>query len=1008
MWSTSGRIFCCIVVATRLGTATAGKEQALLGTAAVGAVTADLHPGDGDVELALALDLSLEAFEQVALKLHDLAATQAGHVEMITLRTALVEVTVAFQVQQVQFVDQAVALKEADGAVDRDPVDGGVDAVGTTQDLGGVEVLLGGFDNAKDDPALACHSQAAGGQFRLQPARSLGGRHGHDVLTPYAKPTLGALQAQVFSRVESLVMSNGPSQAEPKKRSLRHRVGIAGLSLLLVLVVAAITATAWLYLAAGSSLPQVDGTIRLRGLNAPVSIIRDQQGVPHIRASNLTDLFFAQGYVTAQDRLWQMDMTRRYAAGELAEVLGPALVESDRWQRTLLLRRVAEQSASLLNEPERSHLEAYARGVNAYIEQRRDSLPLEFRILRYQPRPWKVEDSFLVGSSMVEMLNFYLFRRELARKKITARLSPEQAADLYPSRSRHDQPPQAEVPPVEPVPGPPKAQIGTAPRKSASLSLPVPLAVELELAASNNWVVSGAHTVSGRPLLSNDMHLPHRIPNTWYETHLTAGDFDVAGVTLPGLPYVIVGHNRRIAWGFTNLGPDVLDVFIERFNQQGEYLTPEGWQKPETQRERIHVKAGEDHELTILITRHGPVVSHLLEGEKQKLALRWTLHDAGTFGLPFFRVNSASDWQEFRQAFSHLGAPGQNVVYADVDGHIGYQATGSIPIRASGDGSLPVEGASGAGDWIGYVPYGQLPSIFDPPSGVLATANGRIASDGYPYHLTAEPASPWRTNRIYRLLQAGGRLSATDMLDIQNDVYSQFDHFLALRLAAAAEHSPEASSRARQAAEILRASDGVVSADSVAPRVVDAAEDALWRLMLKPWLGEDYREYQWFMSSVALENILREHPPRWLTKEHPSYDALLLAALESGLEAAPAELRSWKWGEYWAIEVQHPVLGEIPVLRRWSGTGVWPQSGNRLTVKQVSRDFGPSQRMTVDLADLDHSTLNILTGQSGHILSSHYMDQWRAWYEGRSFALPFSPQAVDKAAADRLRLEPAR
>jgi penicillin amidase len=784
----------------------------------------------------------------------------------------------------------------------------------------------------------------------------------------------------------------------------------------LAVVLALGTAMGWLYYVAAASLPHMEGTIRVAGLGAPVSVLRDAQGVPHLRASTLDDLFFAQGYVTAQDRLWQMDLARRFAAGELAEVLGERALPQDREQRILQIRHAAAQAAARLAPEERSHVEAYARGVNALMRSQEGRLPLEFRLLGYQPRPWTVEDSLLIGANMVKMLNHYQFATELAREKVVTHAGPQLAADLYPSSSWRDR-----IPGIMPPSGDASGK-KVEPRESeeemdddelddgrrVTHAWPLPPEPGLQ-PGSNNWVVSGAHTVSGLPLLSNDMHLPHQLPGIWYEAHLQAGDFQVAGVTLPGLPYVIVGHNARIAWGFTNIGPDVEDIFVETFNDRGEYLTPEGWKPPERRREVIRVKGKADVVLDVLVTRHGPVVSELVPGETRKLALQWTLYDAAVFQLPFYAIDRARNWQEFREAFARFGAPAQNVVYADVDGHIGYQATGRIPVRRSGDGAIPVAGSTGDHDWTGYVSYDQLPSVFDPPSGILATANGRVTPDGYPHLLALQWASPYRTERIYRVLESGRRFTAADMLALQTDVISEWDLFCAQRFAEAVARSGNVSARVQQAAELLRAWDGRITRDSAAATLVARARRHLTRMLYEPKLGPAQNEYRWFMSAVALENILGQQPARWLPPEYPSYDALLVAALEAavGEPDAPRDLAAWRWGSQSKVEVAHPLFGLLPIIRRWTGTGEHEQSGNGSTVKQVGRSFGPSQRMTVDLADLDASTLNIVGGQSGQILSRHYLDQWEAWLEGRTFSLPFSAASVDKSARHRLILEPA-
>ena len=517
---------------------------------------------------------------------------------------------------------------------------------------------------------------------------------------------------------------------------------------------------------------------------------------------------------------------------------------------------------------------------------------------------------------------------------------------------------------------------------------------------SNNWVVAGTHTVSGKPLLSNDMHLGHQMPNLWYEAHLRCQDFDVAGVTLPGLPYVIVGHNQRIAWGFTNIGPTVEDAYVETFDAAGRYRTPKGWESPEHRKEIIHVKGKPDVTVDVVVTRHGPVVSELVPGETRQLALRWTLYDG--IHNPFFELDSAQNWEQFRKAFSALDAPAQNVVYADVDGNIGYQATGKIPIRATGDGSLPKNGSDDAHEWIGYIPFEKMPSVFNPASGILATANGRITPNGYNQSISTEWEAPWRTERIYRVLESGRKFSAADMLGLQMDIDSHADRDFAERLVYGLDHATSLSLRAKEAADILREWDGRMSADSPAPTLETCARAELIRLLLEPKLGAEnggfepggalnWKSYQWGMQSVWLENVMLDRPKRWLPAAYPNYDELLAAAVEGAVNSpdAPRNLNSWRWGNFNPVEIQHPIFGRAPFLRRWAGPGVQPQAGSAFTVKAVTRSHGPSERMTVDLSNLDESTLNLVTGETGNLFSPYFMDQWQGvvWRKHISFAI---------------------
>ena len=801
--------------------------------------------------------------------------------------------------------------------------------------------------------------------------------------------------------------------------------------LLAIVVLAAAGTIAYAYFVVRSALPQLDGNLSARGLSAPVKVTRDGHGVPAIEAATLEDLFFAQGYVTAQDRLWQMDVMRRFAAGELSEILGEDTLKIDCEQRILGLRAAAKKSLAMATPRDRSYFDAYARGVNAFIEARGNSLPLEFRILKYRPKPWQAEDSIVIANQMVKDLNFYTFEDSLTREKILAKLGPELTADLYVNRSWHDRPPTVMREDInenqqnqgdsddddddDDDSGPDNAVT----ERNRALEVWAPHAPEA-VNGSNDWVVSGAHTVTGKPLLSNDMHLGHQMPNLWYEAHLKSSSLDVAGVTLPGMPYVIVGHNQRIAWGFTNVGPTVTDAFIETFNAQGAYQTPQGWQQPEHRQEVIHVKGNSDVTVDVTITRHGPIISELIPGETRQVALRWTLYDG--LRMPFFDVDTAQNWEEFRKAFSQLDAPGQNVVYADVDGNIGYQTTGHIPIRASGDGSLPVSGSDNAHEWTSYIPFDKLPNVYNPPSGVIATANGRITPDGYPYSISVEWEAPWRTARIYHVLESGRKFAPSDMLALENDVQSENDLFAAERFVYAVDHAAKPSARAKQAADLMRNWDGRMMASAAAPTIAVRSAQQLTRLLLEPRLGSapedpkqqketlNWKSYAWEMRTVWLQNVMLHQPKRWLPGKYPSYEELLTASVEAAVNTpdAPKDLSSWHWGGVNAVEIEHPILSKIPLLQRWAAPGLKEQSGSGYTVKAVTRHHGPSERFTANLADLDQSTLNTVTGQGGNFLSPFYMDQWNAWYEGSTFLLPFTSQAVESSGIHRLTLQPAR
>ena len=523
----------------------------------------------------------------------------------------------------------------------------------------------------------------------------------------------------------------------------------------------------WLYWRLKRSLPQSEGAVTVAGLHAPVEVLRDEHGVPHIRAQSLDDLLFAQGYVTAQDRLFQMDLSRRFARGELSEILGESTLPLDIENRTLGFPELMEQAAGELDPTSKKLMDAYAAGVNAFIDSHRGRLPIEFLLLRYDPTPWRGADCFGIALNMSKVLN-NTWRDDLMREKIRTRISPELYADLFPDRSDLDHP-VAELTGLDTE----HTEVSRGPERNQSELLSVPtltpfsgLSVQSlhspEFAAlnesanlgSNNWVIGGAHTRSGKPLLANDPHLAHSLPSVWYMIHLEAPGLDVSGVSFPGLPLVIIGHNRHIAWGVTNTGPDVQDLYSETFNikDKNKYLHNNEWVDARVRQETIHVRHANDYKFQVRVTRHGPVISH--DGNRD-LALQWTALEPGALKFAFLKIAQASNWQEFTEALHDFTGPMQNFVYADEDGNIGYYAAGWVPIRKKGDGTIPVPGSTDEYDWNGYIPFGDLPHAYNPASGIIATANGRVVPDGYPYLITHHWASPFRTARIFNLLNEG-------------------------------------------------------------------------------------------------------------------------------------------------------------------------------------------------------------------------------------------------------------
>jgi len=691
-------------------------------------------------------------------------------------------------------------------------------------------------------------------------------------------------------------------------------------------------------------LPQRSGTIE-GAVSNPVVVRSDRLGVPHIVAGSLEDALYVQGYVTAQDRLWQMDALRRLDGGDLAEVIGPAALESDRESRRLRLRRIAEDAYTTLPSADRAAFAAYARGVNAYISTHLHSLPVEFTLLGYQPRPWSVVDSLLICLHMFRALTT-TWRDELIKRSMIADGDPQKVQALFPVRTSLD---------IQP--------------------------------GSNAWAIGGAHTASGKPLLSNDMHLEYSVPGIWYMTHLQAPGLNVSGVALPGTPGVIVGHNDRIAWGITNLQADIQDLYIEKFDDRtGRYLYQGHVEQARLEREIIRVKGQAATEVTVWLTRHGPLFVN--EGGTE-MALRWAVAQPGIVQYPLLDVNRARNWDEFTAALARFPGPGSNFVYADVDGNIGYHAAGKLPKRRGYTGDLPVDGSSGDFDWDGFIAFDQLPSVYNPPGGIIVTANQNPFPPDYPYPLNGNFAAPYRARRIRDLLSAHDGWRAPDLLPVQTDIYSAFQHFLAGQMVAAYEKRHAHNPGLDPAVAMLRSWDGKMQADLAAPFLTSLAFQHLRSAVAENAAPGKGTAYTFPLATVVVEQLLRERPAGWFQ----DYDQLLLETLadsvEEGTRIQGRDLARWKYGTYLRVAIHHPVLHRVPVVGSYFDIGPVPMSGGGTTVKQTTPTLAPSMRLDADLADWDRSLLNVPIGQSGVPFSSHYQDEWQAYYEGRSFPMQF-------------------
>ncbi|MGI8988202.1 MAG: penicillin acylase family protein [Bryobacteraceae bacterium] len=708
-----------------------------------------------------------------------------------------------------------------------------------------------------------------------------------------------------------------------------------------VVLIAALAAVYWFF---WRPLPQTSGAIDAP-LGRKATVVRDGLGVPHITAGSVDDALFIQGYVTAEDRMWQMDGLRRVAGGDLAEIVGPAGLEADRDSRRLRLRRIAEAAVLTLPAGDRAVLAAYVRGVNFFLETHQDRLPFEFALLGYSPRPWSVVDSILIGLHMYRTLTT-TWPDEIEKRNLLAGGDPAKVNFLFPPRAGNE---------IQP--------------------------------GSNAWAVAGSRTASGHALLSNDMHLEYSIPGIWFMTALKAPGLNVSGVSLPGTPGIIVGHNERIAWGVTNLHFDVQDLYIEKLDDRnGQYLFRGKMEQARPEREFIRIKGREPEVLRHWVTRHGPII---IDNAGEHLALRWAAAEPATFQFPFLDLNRARDWREFTAALARFPGPGQNFVYADVDGNIAYHATGMLPIRRTYSGDLPVDGSSGDFEWQGFIPFDQLPAAYNPSSGLIVTANQNPFPPGYAYRVNGNFPSPLRSNQIRDMLLAGKSLRPADTLRIQKDVYSDFSLFLAHRLVAAYDKRHATNPDLKDAIAALRSWDGQMDKNQAAPLIVTLAYQYIRKAAANRASPGNGGLYDTAMSVSVVENLLRARPPGWFD----DYDEILLRSLLDGLEEGQRmqgrDVRRWAYGKYLQLRLYHPVGHQLPLVASYFDIGPVMMSGGSTTVKQTTRRLGPSMRMNADLGDWDNSLLNLPVGESGHVLSRHYKDEWDSYYAGTSFPMPF-------------------
>lgn len=761
---------------------------------------------------------------------------------------------------------------------------------------------------------------------------------------------------------------------------------------LLLLVLAGVGAWIW----QRGSLATLEGELKLKGLAAPVEVRFDANAIPTIKAENEADALFALGFLHAQERLFQMDFTRRLGAGRLSEVAGAATLRLDKVMRTLGLRQVAEANLAALSPAGRAALEAYSAGVNAYISQHEGPWPAEFYALSYDPEPWTPADSLVWGRLMALQLSGN-YSEEILRARLAQTLSPEELKQLYPA-----------YPADAPI-----ATQDLAALDQRGVLRDLANALPWDLGpkdASNTWSVSAARSSTGGVLLANDPHLSLQAPGYWYLARIETPEMTLAGATAPGVPYIVIGHNATLAWSFTTTHSDTQDLFIETVdpNDPDSYLTREGPRPFKTRQEVIRIAGGEAETITVRETYHGPVMSDAVEDTKallgagKVLALAWpALLQDDRSGDALYKLNRAESVQQGLAALRDLGAPQQTMILADTQGHMTLVAPGRVPIRAAGNGLLPVEGADGKHDWVGWIPYEDLPRLADPPSGLLVAANNKQVPDDYPYLIAAEWNLASRAQRIAEVLKGQQTWSPDDMRRLQMDSLSIGARALLPRLLPAVEGKPEAEA----ALALLRDWDFVMDRDKAAPLIYSAWVRALERRLLADQVPAELLANLLVGDETRLRGLLEPgslYCDDKATATVEDCDAMIALALDEALAELVRlygeEPAKWRWGKAHTAIFEHPVFGYIPIVEGMTSYEV-ETDGGQDTVNRGGSNFaapapeayrhrhGPTLRVVYDLADLDRSTFTIATGQSGNLLSEHYGDFAQRWADGDAVVL---------------------
>jgi len=784
------------------------------------------------------------------------------------------------------------------------------------------------------------------------------------------------------------------------KRQLGKWIGWSIGSIGVILIAAVVFLNVYL----GNSKPQIEGEMAVDVLDEGVVVTRDEQGVPHIEAENDADLYRAQGFVQAQDRMFQMDLARRQASGRLAEVVGEAAVTTDQFFRTFSLRQAAEDSWNGYGDEAKQVLTWYAEGVNAFIEQAKEEkkLSFEFKLLGYEPEPWTEVDSLTIGKFMAYDLGGNWSSLAI-RHWALGNFPEDKARELF-------------ITYPEDKPAIIEANLNNQVSVAGQFN---PSVMPNEFNGSNNWVVSGDKTKSGMPMLADDPHLGLSTPSIWYQMHLKSPEQNVSGVIFAGVPGIILGHNNEIAWGVTNVGPDVQDLYIETPNPENptQFKYEGEWEQAAVRDEPIKVKDGETVDFEVVVTRHGPIISNVMFDEEQPSALfsmQWTALEPTLELQAVLNMNKASNWDEFETALEDFHSPAQNFVFAAKDGTIAYKANGRIPIRKAGDAQLPVPGNSKDYGWEGYVPFDELPTIVNPDKGFIATANNQVVDDSYPYHITDYWAQSYRFERITEVLEEGDDFTKEDMMTLQMDQHNlQAREFLKDMVASVEKMDPD--NKYGEITDLLKEWNQVDSVDAAAPLVFHKWIKQLPVTLFSEQMPVDVYELLAGKGNIT-DTMMRDgfegREGVWVS-EHGGFDKWIFDSFEESVASIEEEFgkdaSDWKWGDYHQLTFDHPLAGASPIFAYFLNPERVPVGGSNITVMATafeedgSVDHGAAWRFVADLADLSSAHHIVGPGQSGHMKSNWFHSQVEDWVNGDYHETVVKGEIVD---GHRLLLSP--